>query len=95
MALTFEEKLDPHSVLQLLQRGMGYYLSSWHDLDDTCGLFGTVDPQAFNMRTVGSSSPVIEYVMRPHLQALCIALRVSLQKRNRASGAAGDKRPAY
>ena len=72
MALTFEEKLDPHSVLQLLLRGIGYYLASWHDLDETFGgLFGTVDPQAFNMRSVGSSSPVIEYVIRPHLQALC------------------------
>ncbi|HMD69395.1 MAG TPA: hypothetical protein VKF42_10990 [Chitinivibrionales bacterium] len=71
MALTFEEKLDPHSVCQLLLRGMGYYLSSWHDIDETSGMFGTIDPQVFNMRSVGSSSPVIEYVVRPHLQALC------------------------
>ncbi len=71
MPLHFEEKLEPHSVFLLLLRGIDYYLASWHDLDDRTGLFGSVDPQTFNMRAVGSSSPVIEYVIRPHMQALC------------------------
>jgi hypothetical protein len=71
MALHFEEKLEPHSVFLLLLRGVDYYVASWHDLDDTTGLFGTIDPESFNMRSVASSSPVIEYVIRPHLQALC------------------------
>jgi hypothetical protein len=72
MTLHFEEKLEPHPILLLLQHGLDYYLASWHDLGDGTGMFGTIDPAAFNMRSVGSSSPVIEYVIRPHLQALCI-----------------------
>jgi hypothetical protein len=71
MALHFEEKLEPHSVFLLLLRGVDYCIASWHDLDSTTGLFGTIDPESFNMRSVASSSPVIEYVIRPHLQALC------------------------
>jgi hypothetical protein len=71
MALHFEEKLEPHSVFLLLLRGIDYYLTSWRDIDDTAGLFGSVDPQSFNMQSVGSSSPVVEYVVRPHLQILC------------------------
>ena len=71
MTLHFEEKLEPHPILLLLQHGLDYYAASWHDLGDGTGMFGTIDPTAFNMRSVGSSSPVIEYVIRPHLQALC------------------------
>ncbi len=71
MSLHFEEKLEPHTVCLLLLRGIDYYVESWHDLDDSAGMFGSIDPATFNMRSVGSSSPVIEYVIRPHLQALC------------------------
>lgn len=71
MALHFEEKLEPHSICQLLLRGVDYYAASWHDLDDSSGMFGSIDPATFNMRSLGSSSPVIEYVIQPHLQALC------------------------
>jgi hypothetical protein len=71
MTLHFEDKLDPHTVFLLLMRGIDYYSASWHDLDDDAGMFGTIDPSAFNMRSVASSSPVIEYVIRPHLQVLC------------------------
>ena len=66
-----EEKLDPRFALKLLLGGVEYFAASWQDIDDTCGLFGTTDPQTFNMRQVASSSPVIEYVVRPHLQVLC------------------------
>ncbi len=72
MTLHFEEKLEPHTIFLLLLRGLDYYNESWHDLDDRCGMFGTIDPESFNMRSVASSSPVIEYVIRPHLQTLCI-----------------------
>jgi hypothetical protein len=72
MTLHFEEKLEPHTVFLLLLRGIDYYTASWHDLDDDTGMFGTIDPSLFNMRSVASSSPVIEYVIRPHLQTLCI-----------------------
>jgi hypothetical protein len=72
MTLQFEEKLEPHTIFLLLLRGIDYYKASWHDLDERCGMFGATDPHAFNMRSVASSSPVIEYVVRPHLQTLCI-----------------------
>jgi|WetSurMetagenome_2_1015567.scaffolds.fasta_scaffold04945_4 hypothetical protein len=71
MATTNEERLDPRFALQLLLNGAGYFAASWHDVDETRGLFGATDPQSFNMRNVGSSSPVIEYVVRPHLQVVC------------------------
>jgi hypothetical protein len=70
--LPFSDKLDSHTILELLSRGLPYYFESWHALSDTIGLFGDIDPQAFNMQSVGSSSPVIEYVIRPHLQICCI-----------------------
>jgi hypothetical protein len=66
------DQLNPPEVLQLLNRSLPYFLRSWRNFDDRCGLFGSVDPRMFNMRKVGSSSPVIEYVLRPHLQVLCI-----------------------
>ncbi|HUI92739.1 MAG TPA: hypothetical protein VLX68_10870 [Chitinivibrionales bacterium] len=72
MTLHFEEKLEPRPILQLLLHGLDYYLASWHDLGDGTGMFGATDPAAFNMRSVASSSPVVEYVLRPHLQTLCL-----------------------
>lgn len=70
--LAFTEKIEPDKILRLLSRSLPYYLKSWHEIDDQTGIFGSVDPRSFNMRSVGSSSPVIEYVLRPHLNILCI-----------------------
>ena len=70
--LDFSDKLESPKILTLLSRAIPYYLQSWHDHGDGTGLFGTTDPQEFNMRAVASSSPVIEYVVRPHLNILCM-----------------------
>ena len=70
--LHFSEKLEPPVVFELLSRGLKYYLKSWHDLGDNLGIFGTTNPLSFNMESTGSSSPVIEYVIRPHLQICCV-----------------------
>ncbi|MCL2182670.1 MAG: hypothetical protein FWB85_04285 [Chitinispirillia bacterium] len=70
--IQFTDKIEPVKIMGLLAKGLPYYLESWQDVDDDRGLFGTVDPKTFNMRTVGSSSPVIEYVLRPHLNVLCV-----------------------
>jgi hypothetical protein len=70
--LSFSEKLDPTTILELLSRGLPYYIKSWRDIDEQTGLFGAVSPDAFNMQSIGSSSPVIEYVIRPHLQICCV-----------------------
>ena len=45
---------------------------SWQEISNESGLFGNTDPGTFNMKEVGSSSPVIEYVIRPHINILCI-----------------------
>jgi hypothetical protein len=70
--LEFSEKLEPHIILELLSRSLIYYVKSWHDIDENCGFFGSLTPATFNMDSIGSSSPVIEYVVRPHLQICCI-----------------------
>jgi hypothetical protein len=70
--LHFTEKIESQKILRLLSRSIPYYLKAWHDIDDHTGLFGSIDPKNFNMRSVGSSSPVIEYVIKPHLNTLCI-----------------------
>ncbi|MFP4013520.1 MAG: hypothetical protein ACLFVQ_05500 [Chitinispirillaceae bacterium] len=70
--LAFTERIEPDKILRLLSRSLPYYLKSWHEIDDETGIFGSVDPKSFNMRSVGSSSPVIEYVLRPHINILCI-----------------------
>ncbi|MBN1130319.1 MAG: hypothetical protein JXA71_15110, partial [Chitinispirillaceae bacterium] len=70
--LNFTDTIEPLKILRLLSRSVPYYLKSWHDIDESCGLFGAMDPVSFNMRSVGSSSPVIEYVVRPHVAVLCI-----------------------
>jgi hypothetical protein len=56
----------------MLSRSVPYYLKAWCDFDETTGLFGSIDPKSFNMRSIASSSPVIEYVLRPHLNILCL-----------------------
>jgi len=70
--LQFTEKIEPTKILLLLAKGLPYYLESWREIDERRGLFGAIDPKNFNMRSVGSSSPVIEYVLRPHLNILCV-----------------------
>ncbi|HLV30771.1 MAG TPA: hypothetical protein VKY57_04290 [Chitinispirillaceae bacterium] len=70
--LHFTEKIEPQKILRLLSRSIPYYLKSWSDLDDATGIFGNTDPGNFNMRSVGSSSPVIEYVIKPHINILCL-----------------------
>ena len=70
--LHFTEKIESQKLLRLLSRSLPYYLKSWNDIDESTGLFGSIDPKSFNMRSVGSSSPVIEYVLKPHLNVLCI-----------------------
>ena len=70
--LSFTETIEPSKILRLLSRSVPYYLKSWHDIDESTGIFGRTDPQSFNMLSVGSSSPVIEYVIRPHLNILCL-----------------------
>jgi len=66
------EALSPASVLALLSRSLPCYLSSWRDLDDRRGIFGALEPTPYSMQSLQPSSPVIEYVVRPHLQVLCI-----------------------
>lgn len=68
--LQFTEEFEYRKILHLLARSVPYYLASWQDIDDRRGLFGTTDPRSYNMKSVGSSSPVIEYVVQPHLQVL-------------------------
>ncbi|MCL2220500.1 MAG: hypothetical protein FWC23_10245 [Chitinispirillia bacterium] len=70
--IQFNDRIEPAKIMELLAKGLPYYLESWQEIDDRRGLFGTDDPRTFNMRTVGSSSPVIEYVLRPHLNVLCV-----------------------
>jgi hypothetical protein len=70
--LDFSETIDPHKILYLLSRSVPYYLKSWREIDETTGLFGSIDPASYSMRSVASSSPVIEYVVRPHLNVLCV-----------------------
>jgi hypothetical protein len=70
--LNFTETVEPSKILRLLSRSVPYYLKSWCDLDDKTGLFGSIDPKSYNMRSLDSSSPVIEYVVRPHVSVLCI-----------------------
>ncbi len=68
----FGESIKPYEVLELLSRSLPYYTSSWKSFDHVLGYFGRTDPETFNMRNIGSSSPVIEYVIRPHLHILVI-----------------------
>ncbi len=70
--IQFSEKFESEKVLQLLSRSLPYYLKSWNEIDEETGLFGKTDPKSFNMRKVGLSSPVIEYVIRPHINILCV-----------------------
>lgn len=69
--LHFSEKIEPQKILRLLSRSIPYYLKSWTETGSDTGLFGRTNPSTYNMRSVGSSSPVIEYVIRPHLNIIC------------------------
>jgi hypothetical protein len=70
--IQFNEKLESKKILQLLSRSLPYYLKSWQEINNTIGLFGNTNPTTFNMKDVGTSSPVIEYVVLPHINILCI-----------------------
>jgi hypothetical protein len=70
--LPFSDRLEPRTILELLSRSLPYYIESWHPIDDAMGIFGVSQPQSFNMQAFEYSSPVIEYVIRPHLQVCCI-----------------------
>jgi len=70
--IQFNDKIEPVKIMRLLAKGMPYYLESWQDIGDGYGLFGSTDPKTFNMRSVKSSSPAIEYVLRPHINVLCV-----------------------
>ena len=85
--LDFTETIEASKILHLLSRSVPYYLKAWHDVDETTGIFGAPDPASFNMRTVGSSSPVIEYVVRPHVNILCILGSFPFLSQNELIGA--------
>ncbi len=68
----FYEKSDIDKVILLLSRSLPYYLKSWHTIGPDKGIFGNTAPASFNMSRVRTSSPVIEYVIRPHINILCI-----------------------
>lgn len=65
------ETFKSRKILSLLSRSLPYYLKSWQEFENGTGLFGNTDPKIFNMRDIASSSPVIEYVVRPHMNILC------------------------
>ena len=69
--IDFGDKLESGPILDLLEKSLPYYLRAWVD-EGELGYFGSTDPATYNMRSIGASSPVIEYVIRPHLQVLNI-----------------------
>lgn len=66
------EKFEVNTILKLLSSSLPYYLKSWQERGEDMGLFGSTNPRTFNMNEVNLSSPVIEYVIRPHINILCI-----------------------
>ncbi len=63
-------RLEKPLLLRFLERSFSHYEKCWTPVDEACGFFGEIDPKLFNMGDMGFSSPVIEYVVRPHLQIL-------------------------
>lgn len=66
--MVFNELFESEQVLDLLSRSLPTYLNTVN----RDGLFGSTDPDNFNMSDLKSSSPVIEYVIRPHINILTI-----------------------
>ncbi|MCX7725848.1 MAG: hypothetical protein N2053_03250, partial [Chitinispirillaceae bacterium] len=64
--------IETSKILKLLSRSIKYYLKSWNEEEDDTGLFGNINPSNYNMSSVASSSPVIEYVISPHLNITTI-----------------------
>lgn len=64
--MVFNELLESNQILELLSKSLKDLLKSRSD----DGLFGSVSPTTFNMSEMQSSSPVIEYVIRPHVNVL-------------------------
>ncbi len=66
--MIFNELFESEQVLDLLSRSLSDLINS----QSKEGLFGSVTPKTFNMEKVESSSPVIEYVIRPHVNILTV-----------------------
>ena len=64
------ERLEKDTLLIFIKQAFEYYKRCWEPVDDSCGFFGELDPKRYNMRSLQFSSPVIEYVVRPHAQIL-------------------------
>lgn len=74
-------RLERELLVPFLRSALKYYEESWQEIGDDTGLFGEYDPSMFNMRSLQFSSPVIEYVVRPHAQIL-VALAAVIQGDN-------------
>ncbi len=59
-------------LLTLLCHSIPYYSRCWHDIGDEHGVFGSTHPSQYNMDGMQTSSPVIEYVIHPHANILCV-----------------------
>jgi hypothetical protein len=70
--IQFSENIEPKKILKLLNRSIPYYLKAWQEQENKTGFFGKTNPSVFNMNELSTSSPVIEYVIRPHVNILCI-----------------------
>ncbi|MBN1980736.1 MAG: hypothetical protein JW795_04345 [Chitinivibrionales bacterium] len=77
----FEERFESTKIEELITSSLPYFLKSYQTISSDSGLFGKVNPKSFNMKDVALSSPVIEYVIRPHLNILC-TLSLYLYKNN-------------
>lgn len=66
--MIFSELFESEQVLDLLAQSLKDLLKSQSE----SGLFGSISPKTFNMKNVSSSSPVIEYVVRPHVNILTV-----------------------
>lgn len=66
--MVFNELFESEQVLDLLSKSLNDLLQS----NSEDGLFGSVSPNLFNMENLQTSSPVIEYVIRPHVNILTV-----------------------
>ncbi len=90
------ERLEKESLISFIDRAWGYYEKCWKDIDADYGLFGELNPQKFNMNYLHSSSPVIEYVVRPHVQILVsVASLLDASKRDIISKEKDEKLIRY
>src|SRR5512133_3053606 len=85
-------RLEKPLLLRFLERSFTHYEKCWTPAGEGCGYFGELDPEIFNMGDVGFSSPVIEYVIRPHLQILVCAAVLIRAARERQISAENEPR---